>query len=52
MVAEGKTNKDIAGILEISVKTAMAHRANLMEKLGMHNKTELVKFALQHGIVE
>jgi DNA-binding NarL/FixJ family response regulator len=30
----------------------MAHRANLMEKLGIHNKTELVKFALQRGIVK
>lgn len=51
LVAEGKTNKEIAEILGISVKTAMAHRANLMEKLGIHNKAELVKFALHLGIV-
>lgn len=52
LVAEGKTNKEIAGILGISVKTAMGHRANLMEKLGIHNRAELVKFALQRGIIE
>ena len=51
LVAEGKTNKEIAEILGISVKTAMAHRANLMEKLGIHNKVELVRFALHLGIV-
>lgn len=51
LVAEGKTNKEVAEILDISVKTAMAHRANTMEKLGIHNKAELVKFAIQRGIV-
>ncbi|MBI4518520.1 MAG: response regulator transcription factor [Deltaproteobacteria bacterium] len=52
LVAEGKTNKEIAEILGISVKTAMGHRANLMDNLGIHNKAELVKFALQRGIIE
>jgi two-component system, NarL family, response regulator NreC len=51
LVAEGKTNKEIAEILGISVKTAMGHRANLMESLGIHNKAALVKFALQRGII-
>jgi DNA-binding NarL/FixJ family response regulator len=51
LVAEGKTNKEIAEILSISVKTAMAHRAHVAEKLGIHNKAELVKLALQKGIV-
>lgn len=51
LVAEGKTNKEVAELLKITVKTAMAHRANLMEKLAIHNKAELVKFALQRGIV-
>lgn len=51
LVAEGKTNKEVAEILDISVKTAMGHRANLMAKLGIHNRAELVKFALQRGIV-
>ena len=52
LVAEGKTNKEIAEILTISVKTAMAHRANIADKLGIHNRAELIKFALQRGIVE
>ena len=52
LVAEGKTNKEIADILSISVKTAMAHRANTADKLGIHNRAELVKFALQRGIVK
>ncbi|OFV81148.1 MAG: DNA-binding response regulator [Acidobacteria bacterium RBG_16_64_8] len=51
LVAEGKTNKEIAQVLKISVKTAMGHRANLMASLGIHNKAELVKFALQRGII-
>ncbi|MGE5816789.1 MAG: response regulator [Deltaproteobacteria bacterium] len=51
LVAEGKTNKEIAEMLSISVKTAMAHRANMADKLGIHNKAELVKLALQRGIV-
>jgi DNA-binding NarL/FixJ family response regulator len=51
LVAEGKTNKEIAAILSISVKTAMAHRSHVAEKLGIHNKAELVKLALQRGIV-
>jgi len=52
LVAEGKTNKEIAEILTISVKTAMAHRANIADKLGIHNRAELIKFALQRGIVQ
>ncbi|RMF90876.1 MAG: DNA-binding response regulator [Nitrospinota bacterium] len=51
LVAEGKTNKEIATILGISVKTAMGHRAHLMEKLGIHNRAELVKFAIQRRII-
>jgi DNA-binding NarL/FixJ family response regulator len=51
LVAEGRTNKEIADILAISVKTAMAHRAHLADKLGIHNKAELVKLALQRGVV-
>lgn len=52
LVAEGQTNKDIAEALKISVKTAMAHRANIAAKLGIHNRAELVKFALRRGIIE
>ena len=51
LIAEGKTNKDIAQVLFLAVKTVQAHRANLMRKLGMHDRTELVKYAIRKGIV-
>ena len=51
LVAEGGSNKEVAEVLGISVKTAMSHREHLMEKLGVHNRTELVRFALRRGIV-
>jgi DNA-binding NarL/FixJ family response regulator len=51
LVAEGSSNKDIAETLDISVKTAMAHREHLMEKLGIHSRTELIKFAVRRGVI-
>ena len=51
LVAEGHSNKEIAEMLEISVKTAMAHREHLMVKLGLHGRTELIRFALKHGVI-
>ncbi|HEX4826160.1 MAG TPA: response regulator transcription factor [Candidatus Polarisedimenticolaceae bacterium] len=51
LVAEGRSNKDIAETLDISVKTAMAHREHLMEKLDVHNRTELIRFALKRGVI-
>jgi len=51
LVAEGGSNKEVAETLEISVKTAMAHREHLMEKLGVHSRTELIKFALRRGVI-
>jgi NarL family two-component system response regulator LiaR len=51
LVAEGVSNKEIADSLDISVKTAMAHREHLMEKLGVHNRTELIRFALKRGVI-
>jgi len=51
LIAEGKTNKEIAEMLYLSVKTVQAHRANLMRKLGMHDRTELVKYAIRKGII-
>ncbi len=47
LVAEGKSNKEVAEVLGISVKTAMSHREHVMEKLGVHNRTELVRFAIR-----
>ena len=51
LVAEGKSNKDVAEMLGISVKTAMSHREHVMEKLGVHNRTELVRFAIKKGVI-
>ena len=51
LIAEGHTSKGIAQILGISVKTVMAHRTNIMVKLDLHTRTELIKFALRKGII-
>jgi DNA-binding NarL/FixJ family response regulator len=52
LVAESKSNKEVANILQISVKTVESHRANIMEKLGLHSVTELVRYAIRNNIVE
>jgi len=51
LLAEGKTNKEIAAILHVSVKTVEAHRANIMMKLNLHSVTELVRYAIRNEIV-
>lgn len=51
LVAEGHTNQEIATHLNLSIKTVQAHRANVMEKLGLHDVTHLVRFAIQHGLI-
>jgi DNA-binding NarL/FixJ family response regulator len=51
LVAEGNTNREIADLLTLSIKTVQAHRANIMEKLGAHDRTDLVRYALRQGIV-
>lgn len=50
-IAEDKQNREIAQLLYISVSTVQAHRANLMEKLGAHDRTQLVKYAIRKGII-
>lgn len=52
LIAEGKTNRTIAKVLTLSVKTVDTHRAHLMRKLGIHDQTTLVKYALKKGIVQ
>lgn len=52
LVAEGQSNKDIANLLDISVKTAMSHREHLMDKLGLHSRTELIHFAIREGVIK
>ncbi len=51
LVAEGLSSREIAEHLSISVKTVDTHRANIMEKLGVHNSAELTKYAIRRGIV-
>jgi DNA-binding NarL/FixJ family response regulator len=51
LLAEGKTSRDISKYLTISLKTAMTHRANIMEKFGMHSRSELIRYALGKGII-
>ncbi|MEI8082084.1 MAG: response regulator transcription factor, partial [Actinomycetes bacterium] len=50
MIAEGRTNRQIAGLMHVTVKTVEAHRASLMIKLGLHSIAELTKYALRKGI--
>ena len=52
MIADGCTNQQIADLLCLSVKTVQAHRGHLMEKLNMHDRTELVKYAIRKGIIK
>jgi two-component system response regulator NreC len=51
LIAEGKTNKDIANQLNLSVYTVEAHRSRLMEKLNLHSTGDLVRFAIRNGII-
>jgi len=51
LVAEGHTTKEVADILVVSPRTVEGHKTNFMAKLGIHNRTELVKYALRKGII-
>ncbi len=52
LIAEGHTNKEIADLLSLSARTVQNHRAHIMEKLGMHDRGELIKYAIQKGIIQ
>jgi len=52
LIAEGKSTKDVASLLGISVKTAESHRTRLMQKLDIHETATLVLYAVRHGIVQ
>jgi DNA-binding NarL/FixJ family response regulator len=51
LVAEGKSAKEIAALLSISARTVEFHKYQMMETLGLRNNTELIHFAIKHGIV-
>ena len=52
LVAEGYTSKEIAETLCLSKKTVMNHRTNIYKKLGTNNRTELIKYAIRHRLIE
>ncbi len=52
LVAEGKTTKEVAVVLGISVKTAESHRTRIMEKLDIHETASLVRYAIRRGLVQ
>lgn len=52
LIAEGHSTGDIAQMLFVSVKTVLGHRTNIMGKLNIHNRTELVKYAIRKGLIQ
>jgi DNA-binding NarL/FixJ family response regulator len=52
LLGEGHSHKEIAGLLNISAKTVMAHQTNISEKLDIHSRAALIKFALRKGIIK
>lgn len=52
LMAEGNTNRTIAGLMNVSVRSVEIHRANLMEKLGVHDLAGLVRVAIRHGLID
>jgi DNA-binding NarL/FixJ family response regulator len=52
LIAEGKTTKETAAVLDVSVKTAETHRTNLMEKLDIHSTAGLVRYAIRRGMLQ
>ncbi len=52
LIAEGYTHKEVADMLNISVKTVIAHQTNIGEKLDIHTRAGLIKFAIQKGIIK
>jgi two-component system response regulator NreC len=51
LLAEGRTVREVASELSLSVKTIEAHKLNLMRKLDIHNRASLVEYAIQSGVI-
>lgn len=52
MIVDGKSNKEIAAVLDLSANTVAVHRANMMDTLGIHKAAELVVYAIRNGLVD
>ncbi len=52
LIAEAKSTREIATLLDLSVNTVAVHRANIMDRLGLHKTAELVMYAVRHGIAQ
>jgi DNA-binding NarL/FixJ family response regulator len=52
LIVEGVTVTEIAGRLHLSVKTVSTHKANLMQKMGLQNQSELIRYAIRHGLTD
>ena len=52
LIADGRKSREIAAMLFISLRTVLGHRTKIMEKLNIHNHTELIKYAMRKGLVE
>jgi len=51
LLAEGRSNKDVAALLDVGLSTVETHRGNLMQKLGLHNTAEIVLYAVRKGLI-
>ena len=51
LIAEGRTSREIASLLLISLKTVLGHRTKIMKKLDLHNRSDLIKYALKRGLI-
>jgi two-component system, NarL family, response regulator NreC len=51
LLAEGRSNKEVAGLLNLGLSTVETHRANLMQKLDLHNTAEIVLYAVRKGLI-
>jgi DNA-binding NarL/FixJ family response regulator len=51
LLAEGRTNKEVAGVLGVGLSTVETHRANMMQKLGLHNTAEIVLYAVRKSLI-
>jgi DNA-binding NarL/FixJ family response regulator len=52
LIAEGRSSKEIARLLSISIKTVESHRANILARLGMSDRTQLTRYAIRAGLIE